>query len=230
MNSRTAVLEIVHSIKDFLFPPACPLCEGMLTDDEILCSTCIDTFAEEALHYKPPDRMMESVDLISVLLPYDSSCRTIVHALKYHGMPSLGFVLGRLMAMKTLKDRNISENTFLIPVPLHPVKLKERGYNQSEYLARGFASFSPYEVRTNLLRRTRKTETQTALDHKERAENVRNAFVYSGKKTLSGYGVILIDDVMTTGSTMAACVQALKDGGAGNIAISVLATPDMGSE
>ncbi len=230
MNGRTAVLEIAYSLRDFLFPPSCPSCGGMLPGDDIVCSDCIDEFTGEALNYDTPHRTMEHAAEISVLLPYNSSCRTIVHALKYNGMPSLGLVFGRLMAMKLLKKSNLPGNTILIPVPLHPARLKERGYNQSESLAAGFASFSQHDVRSGLLKRTRKTGTQTALGHEERAENVRNAFVYSGEKTLAGCDVILIDDVLTTGSTMSACVEALKSGGAGNITVSVLATPDMGSE
>ena len=230
MNGRSAVLEIAYSLRDFLFPPSCPSCGGMLPGDDIVCSECIDEFTGKALNYVAPHRIMEHASEISILLPYNSSCRTIVHALKYDGMPSLGLVFGRLMAMKLLKKSSLPGNTILIPVPLHPAKLKERGYNQSERLAAGFASFSQHDVCNDLLKRTRKTETQTALGHEERAENVRNAFVYSGEKTLAGCDVILIDDVLTTGSTVSACVEALKSGGAGNITVSVLATPDMGSE
>ncbi len=185
---------------------------------------------EEALHYTSPRRMVDNIAVFSVLLPYDSMCRRVVHSLKYHGMSSIGFVMGKLMAHKTLRFSPLSDNAILVPVPLHPARLRERGYNQSECLAQGFASFSGHEIHNDILRRVKKTETQTLLDHEERLLNVRNAFVFSGDKHLSGREVVLIDDVMTTGSTMSACVRALKDGGAGRITVSVLATPVPGSE
>ncbi|MBN1293702.1 MAG: ComF family protein [Candidatus Latescibacteria bacterium] len=230
MNGCGAVLEIVYSLRDFLFPPSCLSCEGEITGDGLLCSDCFDMFTAAAFKYKPPQRTIEHVTHYSVLLPYDSACRTIVHSLKYHGMPSIGIIFGKLLAQKTLAEHTLSENTILVPVPLHPSRLKDRGYNQSERIAQGFAAFSGYTLTSDILKRTRNTGTQTALDHGERSQNVSNAFMYSGEKHLSGTDVVLFDDVMTTGSTIEACALALKNGGAGKITVCVLATPDVGNE
>ena len=230
MNGLQAVREIVYSLRDFLFPPVCPSCEGNLQADEIICSSCYDKLAAETFSYSPSVRIIGNTAEVSVLLPYDSMCRRIVHALKYHGVASIGSVMGKLMAQKTLKDFSVSGSAILIPVPLHPDKLLERGYNQSEYLARGFSSFSGHKIKTGILKRIKYTETQTHLSPDERSENVRNAFVFTGKSSLSEQDIILIDDVMTTGSTLASCVRTLVNGGAEKILVSVMATPDPGNE
>ena len=90
------------------------------------------------------------------------------------------------------------------------------------------SSPSTYEICGNLLTREKNTNTQTALDHEGRILNVRDAFRYTGERSLSGRPVILIDDVMTTGSTVSECTKALKEGGAGKITVCVVATPDIG--
>lgn len=222
--------EVVNSVIDFIFPPACPVCGGPFNAADIICRNCIDAITDCSYSYIPKKRVLPHVDKISILLPYDSICRSLIHALKYHGMKSTGLVMGKLMARKTLKDCSPAENSCLVPVPLHPSKMKERGYNQSESLAAGFASFSGFEISDNVIVRTKQTGTQTALDHEKRVQNVQDAFRYTAEKSLAGRPVIIIDDVMTTGSTISECAKALKEGGAGKIIVSVVATPDIGMD
>jgi ComF family protein len=198
--------------------------------DTVLCTACHDILAAEALGFTPTERAIDGASVISVLLPYHERCRAVVHALKYHGIPSLGPVMGRLMAVKTLRYTSIPQSAVVVPVPLHPDRFRERGYNQSEKLAGGFSAYSGLPVDTGLLKRPRYTQTQTRLSPAERAANVADAFIYTGEHTLDGREAVIIDDVLTTGSTIAACVRALKDGGAGRIVISVLATPEPGGE
>jgi len=230
MKIDSAVYEVFHSVLDFLFPPSCPVCGGSFTAKKIICHNCIDAITDCSYSYIPSKRVLANIDKISILLPYNSMCRNLIHALKYHGMHSICLVLGELMARKTLKEYSSIEKPCIVPVPLHPSKLNERGYNQSERLAEGFTSFSGYEICNNLLTRKKKTDTQTALNPEQRARNVQGAFRYTGGKSLSGHPVILIDDVMTTGSTTSECAKALKEGGAGKITLCVVATPEIGMD
>ena len=230
MNYRLSAFEIIRSLLDFLFPPACPGCGGTLTGEKILCPGCKEAIAECSYNYYPSTRIIEKVENVSVLLPYDTHCRNIIHSLKYHSMPSVGLLLGELMGRKAVKDFSLPEHTLLVPVPLHPSKLRERGYNQSERLAQGFASFTGYKIAKNILARTRETPTQTALDSENRVYNVKGAFRYTGKQSLMGCPVIIIDDVMTTGSTVSECVRTIKGGGAGSITVCVAAVPEIGKE
>lgn len=177
--------------------------------------------------YRP---RLPSVDAVSVLLPYSESCRAVIHALKYHGNPDVGDWLGWFMAMKTILSPGLPDDAAIIPVPLHPKRLRERGYNQSERIARGFAGASGHRVETGLLVRTRATATQTKLGEDERRENVRNVFRYAAEQPLDGQPVIIVDDVLTTGSTISECARTLKEHGAGHVMACVAATPGIGED
>lgn len=230
MFGEAAVREIFRSMADFLFPPVCLLCDGECPGEEHLCDDCTSILAERALRYEPPTRSLENVRNICILLPYDKACRTIVHAFKYHGMPTVAKKTGVLMSRKALSLLPGYRDALLVPVPLHPEKLRERGYNQCAHIALGFAAFSGQTIREDLLARTVYTGTQTALSQKERKNNVRGVFVYIGKTALTGKRIILLDDVMTTGSTISECARVLTEAGAEEIAVCVVATPDVGAD
>ena len=229
-NINSIAHELYDSVIDFLFPPVCPVCSCPFDAKDIICPVCTDAIEVCSHNYDSPARTLGHIDNISVLLPYNTMCRSLVHALKYHGMKSVGPVLGKLMGRKTLNDFRLPANTCLVPVPLHPNRFKERGYNQSECIAEGFAFFSGFDMCDDILMRAKETGTQTALDHKQRSRNVSDAFRYTGEKSLLGRQVVIIDDVMTTGSTISECAKALKEGGAGEITVSVVATPDIGMD
>lgn len=108
-----------------------------------------------------------------------------------------------------------------VPVPMHPRKLRERGYNQAALLARHFARATGVELLPDALRKTRDTDAQSSLDRRARSENVRRAFVAG--EGAAGRSVLLIDDVCTTGATLRACARALRRGGAGRVAALVVA-------
>ena len=226
----SAAHEVIHSIIDFLFPPACPLCGGALSNNDVVCPGCKEAVTLNSLKYSPSPQTIANVDNVSILLPYDTHCRKLIHSLKYHGMPSVGLFLGELMGRKVVRQFTPPENTLLVPVPLHPSKLRERGYNQSERLAGGFVSFTEHTIEENIIVRTRATPTQTALDIEGRNRNVLGAFRYNGKQSLKGRPVVIIDDVLTTGSTVSECARALKEGGAGTVTVAVAATPDIGED
>jgi len=224
------VNSIIRPLTDFLFPPACLLCGGAVPEDELLCRECRGTVVEAAFGYVSPPRKIDHADSVFILLPYDDGCRRLIHALKYQGMPSVGLFLGELIGRKMTARVALPEDALVVPVPLHPSKLRERGYNQSERLARGFASFTGHTVSEECIARARKTPTQTALDENARRLNVRGAFRYVGGKALEGRPVVLIDDVLTTGSTVSECARALKSGGAGTVTVCVAATPAPGDD
>jgi len=221
---------IIRPMTDFLFPPACPLCGGPTPEDEPLCRECRETVTETAFGYVPPFREIDHVDSVSILLPYDEGCRKLIHSLKYHGMSSLGLFLGELIGRKLAAQAALPEDTLIVPVPLHPSKLRERGYNQSERLARGFASFTGHAVSEECIVRTRKTPTQTALDETARRLNVRDAFRFAGGKALEARPVVLVDDVLTTGSTVSECARALRSGGAETVTVCAAAAPALGDD
>lgn len=136
----------------------------------------------------------------------------LIHSIKYYGNKELGYLLGRKAALELLCNKNpLSEADILIPVPLHPSKKRERGYNQSEWIAKGIASVFEKPIDTISVRRQKATESQTTHSvHYDRWLNVKDIFEITNKADLTGKHVLLIDDVITSGSTVGACIDVLS--------------------
>jgi ComF family protein len=117
---------------------------------------------------------------------------------------------------------------FIVPVPLYPVKKREREFNQAERLAARLGRAVKIPVNAGLLRRVKPTTTQTRLTREQRAANVHQAFAYCGGKKLTGEKIVLVDDVLTTGATTNACALALRRAGAGEICVWTVARATVG--
>jgi ComF family protein len=145
----------------------------------------------------------------------DPAARRAVHLLKYGGLPRIAADLAAALAPVRIR---VSATAFLVPIPLAAARLRARGYNQSERLARALGRRWGRPV-ADLLVRARETETQTALTPGSRLANVAGAFtVGRGQGILPSQTVVLVDDVFTTGATLAAAGRALEDAGARDIA------------
>ena len=141
---------------------------------------------------------------------------SVVHALKYGGWPTIGGEMAERMARLTWPGDVIAERTALVPVPVAGTRLRERGFNQSLVLASSLAPHWSIPVWTDILSRVRDTPSQTRLTPADRLRNVSGAFRASATAgaILRGAHIVLIDDVVTTASTLNACAAALYDGGA----------------
>ncbi len=143
--------------------------------------------------------------------------REAIHQFKYANRQSLTVILAQLMADHW--HSNPMPADLLVPVPLHPARQRERGYNQSDLLARALGDMISLPVVTTGFERVRPTQSQTSLSAADRRENVQDAFVYSSRRDniISDRRVVVVDDVCTTGSTLEACSLALKDAGASTV-------------
>jgi ComF family protein len=112
---------------------------------------------------------------------------------------------------------------FIVPVPLHSLKQREREFNQAEILAGRLSAATKIPLHTKLLRRVTSTKTQTRLTKQQRAENMRGAFAVRTGEKLAGEKVVVVDDVFTTGATTSACAQALRAAGAGEVCVWTVA-------
>jgi len=133
-----------------------------------------------------------------------SKFQNIIHQFKYKGQKHIGFNLGRLFGAD-LKNTLFSEIEIIHPVPLHYKKLKRRGYNQSEYIARGISESLNKPVITDAVYRATDVETQTIKSRYERWENIKDVFKIRKVNKLENKHILLVDDVLTTGSTLEAC-------------------------
>lgn len=217
------------ALADFLLPISCASCGRVLDADEpgIVCGRCWSRLrllpaprctrcghpSDEHLcrwctNLPPYVRAVRSVCWATV----DTGQR-IVHALKYEGWWRVAEGAALRMARLDWPADVIEEQAALVPVPLAASRLRQRGYNQSECLARALGALWQVPVRTDVLIRSRATQTQTRLTPEERVRNVHGAFVATAaaRAELRGAHIVLVDDVVTTAATLNACASALHD-------------------
>jgi ComF family protein len=158
-----------------------------------------------------------AIDGIRSVFLHEGGVRKAIHRLKYDGRHSLAVILARLMADHW--QANPMPSDLLAPVPLHPVRQRERGYNQADLLARALGDMISLPVVTTGFKRVRHTQPQTSLNAVDRRDNVQGAFLCQSRRdnTIVGRRVVVIDDVCTTGSTLEACSLALKAAGASTV-------------
>jgi ComF family protein len=141
-----------------------------------------------------------------------SDYRTIIHKLKYKGKYNIGLRLGEELGIHLANSPLYKDISMLVPVPLHPAKERSRGYNQSELIASGMSKIMNLPLGKGNLIRTKFTETQTRKRIVERWENVQSVFDVRDKSSFNGEHIMLVDDVITTGSTIGACASIILNG------------------
>jgi len=214
MSSIHPLKKLLKDLLDFVYPPYCILCEADLEqDNKLVCEQCW-----ELLEASPTRETYISKQRILALYPYTNDVRTIIHNLKYLNKTHLAVNLGSSIGKIIKEDKSIRNWDLLIPIPLHKVKQRSRGFNQSELIVNAIAEVCSIKKDNKILTRHRYTKNQAALPMKERAANVRGAFSVIDNLKIEGKKIILVDDVITTGSTMLECMKVLKEAGAKEVA------------
>jgi ComF family protein len=160
---------------------------------------------------------------------YEGGLRDLIHMLKYQGVRPAANVLGRMLAevLDALRPSIGDAPLMAVPVPLHKSKLRQRGFNQSEMVAKIAlklaASSETYTLIPDLLERTRDTQSQIGLTRHQRRENLRGAFRVTRPEEITGRDVLLIDDVFTTGTTASECARILRKAGASRVWVVTVA-------
>jgi ComF family protein len=159
---------------------------------------------------------------------YDGGLRELIHLLKYEQVRPAANVLGRMLSdVIGRMEISCAENSIMVvPVPLHARKLRQRGFNQSELIARAalkVGDHSRYVLCSNLLERRRETKSQIGLTSHQRRENLRGAFGVRKPQEIAGREVLLVDDVYTTGTTVSECARILRRAGAPKIWVATVA-------
>lgn len=156
---------------------------------------------------------------------YDGVLRDLIHLLKYQQIKPVAPLLGRLLA-ESLAQIRLPEPLVLVPVPLFKRKLRDRGFNQAEEIARSFMNcgvLSGIQLDTSSLVRVRETASQTGLTRHQRRANLRGAFAVVRPEQMEGKSVLVIDDVMTTGTTASECSRVLLRAGAKQVFVATVA-------
>jgi len=223
-------------VLDFLYPHLCLACGAalqgtikknenadLLNFSDLLCSACSTELTElsrehalfREVHHRLEQRNIELV-LSAFLMEHGGVLQSLIHEMKYNGMRRIGRRFGEIIGHRLLEQDSKPSIDGIVPVPLHFTKQRERGFNQSDIIAHGISLVTRIPVRSDLLRRTRYTDSQTKLGLEKRRANVAGAFavVPSRQSQIKAKRFLIVDDVITTGATLTECAAALFESGA----------------
>ena len=244
MNPMAAPIQNwLNSGLGFLYPEICQICEAgrAAAKEGYVCSNCW----RQVRFIRPPfcercglpfegdiTTAFECTNCREMEFHFSSARSAVVaksivletiHRFKYQRELWFGTFLADLLLREALPALHGQNWNYIVPVPLHPVKEREREFNQAELLARHLSRAASIPLNSGLLRRVAPTLTQTRLTRQQRAENMRGAFALANGVKLNGENIILLDDVFTTGATTSACAKVLKNAGAGNVCVWTIA-------
>jgi ComF family protein len=213
-------MTLINDFLSLIYPRYCEACERLLYKHEnMICSHCLIDLPKSDFHILPNNPVSLALagrvplEHTAVLYVFEKGGRVqnLLHAIKYEGQSKLAVKLGNLLGEGIKNREEFSSVDYFVPIPLHPDKLKKRGYNQSEAFATGLHHVLKTPISNKQLLRIRNSATQTRKHKFERWENVDGIFTVQQPENFENKHVLLVDDVITTGATLEAAWQALKD-------------------
>jgi len=219
-----------------LFPRLCYACGNhLLRNEKLICTECFVMMPRTNYHLdedNPVARLFWGrcrIEKAAAFSFYNrgSRIRNLIHNLKYKGIKEIGYELGRIYGTTLLSSGFTDGIDLIIPVPLHPSKKRQRGFNQSEIISSGLSESTGLVMDTKILERKVITATQTRRSRYERWVNVEGIFSVADSCRIEGKHVLLVDDVITTGSTLESCVNELLKTDGVKVSIAALAVAVM---
>jgi ComF family protein len=223
-------LQIPKDILDFIFPRICIVSGEKIPEgnsNPFVIDSILHSLSKISLSDKAELLSKIEADDCTSLFRFSGECEMsqIIHTMKYKGFRSVGEVLGRILG-EELKHQQV-ECDYIIPVPIHKARKRERGFNQSYHISKGVSDIIGGEVIDDMVVRVRNTQSQTTLNKAERSSNVKEAFEFNAKykHSIENYRVLIVDDVITTGATIIEMVKVLRLSGvkkvvAGSVAMA----------
>lgn len=228
MNS---FFNIIYDFFSLVFPKVCPACgNNLYIQENSICTKCLYELPKTNFHFNKDNEVARlfwgRVKLEAATSYYfyykGSKFQNIIHQFKYKGQKHIGFYLGKLFGAD-LRNTSFSEIEIIHPVPLHSKKLKRRGFNQSEYIARGISESLNKTVITDVIYRATDVQSQTIKSRYERWENIEGVFKIKNVNKLKNKHILLVDDVVTTGSTLETCASEILKLNNTKVSIATLA-------
>lgn len=226
---------LLAPVADLVYPPVCFTCDARLEiPGALVCPSCRALITPVAPDHpawsalRAQFRAPAPVDdfLTCFLFEKEGKLQELVHLLKYRGFRRVGGYLGALLGERVLAAPAYRAADLIVPVPLHRARERERGYNQSALIAAAVAAATGIAHRPKALVRTRFTRSQTELSLSFRRRNVEGAFAATDRGQLAGRSVMLVDDVVTSGSTIIAAAAALRFAGAERVLAASVAVAE----
>ncbi len=230
--------KLAQNLDDFLglfFPELCITCgDRLVSQERFICFNCWNDLPVTNFHLKPDNKVAQlfwgrvKIENATSFFSYrkGSNYQKLIHFIKYKGLKELGFEAGKKFGFVLSDIELYKAIDIIVPVPLHTKKEKKRGYNQSEWIARGISSSLSKPVSTGNMVRQTYTDTQTRKTRFERWQNVEGIFTIDNEAEFSGKHILLVDDVITTGSTLEACADHILRLGNTKVSVATLAFAD----
>jgi ComF family protein len=226
------MMEDIEYLVNLFYPELCSGCgEFLLRNEKEICTRCLYHLPRTNYHHQPDNKVARlfwgRVNILNATsflhFQKGGTVQRMMHNLKYKGRMETAYQLGFFFGTDLLTSPLYNCIDLTIPVPLHPARLAKRGYNQAEWIARGIAESMNKEFGRKYLRRTLNNPTQTRKGRFERYENVKSVFEVCYPEEITGKHILLVDDVVTTGSTLEACAGRLLEAGISHVSIATLA-------
>ena len=204
---------------DVVSPRRCAVCSTRLSITECdICATCNMHLPRTGYQTSPYDNVMAKlfwgqipIERAAALFYYEAHSETsrIIYGLKYRGHPEIGVSMGRMAAGEFMTAGFFDGIDMIIPLPLARKRMRERGYNQSEAVAKGVSEIAGIPINTRVVKRMRFNGSQTSLSRWGRLDNVENMFKLIDGNGIEGKHILLVDDIVTTGATIIACAKTM---------------------
>ncbi len=207
-------------MKDLFFPHCCPICDEVIEAQEVICAECLKSLPRteqswqrgnmtEELFYHEPKFERGAAFLF---FEKDAPVQNLLHKMKYglFANPQIGYFLAKEAAFEFMQSDFFDGIDLLVPVPLHKRRLRQRGFNQSEWICRGLSEATGIPMDTSHLTRIHNNKHQALTAGQQRAENVHNIFAVNHPEELYNKHVLLVDDIITSGATLQACIDVLR--------------------
>jgi ComF family protein len=227
-----AVKRLATDIIGLLFPELCNACGTHLYyGEKEICTKCLydlpytdyHLYADNPVAKQLWGRLPCNAAMAMLYFRKGTKVQNLMHSLKYKGQTDVGVRLGNLLGEKLKLSTSYEDIDLIVPVPLHPKKEKLRGYNQSEFIAKGIAEVLDIPMSTTHLLRDKSTDSQTKKSRYVRYENMQSVFNVHQAKQIENLHVLLVDDVITTGATLEACGNVLLSAGIKKLSIAAIA-------
>jgi len=233
MSRLNQAIRLVEDFVSLLFPRICHACgEHLVRNETIVCTACMVDIPKTDFHTRRENELEKGfwgrcyIDRAAAFAIYQrgGKMQKLIHRLKYDGICPVGTHLGMVYG-RILEESGFTDGIdFIIPVPLHKSRERKRGFNQSRVIAEGISAATGIEVMNGILVRTVRSATQTNRSRYGRWENVEGIFRLENHESVENRNILLVDDVITTGSTIEGCVQELRSAQNVNVSVVALAT------
>ncbi len=217
---------MINWIINLIFPPKCIFCRTILnTKTEIeICKECYEQISfKEGASINPGGRF-NYYDSVICVCDYSGIIKEAIRRYKFYNKPSYYRTFARLLAQRIKELTQWQKFDMILSVPLHPERERSRGYNQSYLIARQLSRELGIKNESKLLARVKNTHSQSLLQRDDRLINVKDAFKVTNASKVEGRAMFLVDDILTTGTTLNECSRVLKEAGAKKIVTAVIAS------